>query len=108
AIAQVTNVVGMAPGTSAPTATAPVIGAKTKLVFLNSPTSGTVNTAMTNVQVALEDSSNNVVTTAAPVTITLALNGTGTLSGATPTATSSGIATFGNLTINQAGTFSLT
>jgi hypothetical protein len=84
--------------------TAPV---PAKLAFTVQPSNVAINTSITPaVQVSVEDGSGNVVTTATnAITIAIGTNpGTGTLSGTATANAVAGVATFSNLSINQAGT----
>src|SRR2546425_778569 len=85
------------------------VAAANKVVFVQQPTDTTVGAAIPAVTVQVQDSfSNNVPTSG--ISITMALTtGTGTLSGATTQTTdASGLATFANLSINLAGSKTLT
>ncbi len=86
---------------TAPIAAPPV---PTKLAFVQQPTSLVASTVMSPpVQVAIEDASGKILTTATnSVTVALA-SGTG-LSGALTAAAVNGIATFNGLTVNNIGT----
>jgi hypothetical protein len=78
-----------------------------KLAFLQQPSNASTGATITPaVTVAVQDSTGNTVTTATnPVTLAL---GGGTGLGGTLTATpQNGIATFGNLSVSSAGTFTL-
>ena len=79
-----------------------------RLAYLQQPTNTTASAAITPaVTVTLMDAfGNNVTTTGTPVTIALT-SGTGTLNGTLTRNTSSGIAAFGNLSINLAGSKTL-
>ncbi len=82
-------------------------GPATKLGFLVQPTNTSGGAIISPaVQVAVQDSLSNTVTTATnSVTLAIGANpGGGTLSGTTTVAASSGVATFSNLSINKAGT----
>jgi hypothetical protein len=86
------------------------IQAPTQLVFKQQPGNGIIGKALSPaVTVAVEDSSGATVLGDSS-TVTLTLNG-GTFAGGGTTATAAavnGVATFGNLVINAAGTYSLT
>jgi hypothetical protein len=79
----------------------------TKLAFLQQPSNAlTQATISPAVQVAVEDSNGNTVTTATnPVTLALT-NGTG-LGGTLTVTPQSGVATFSNLTVSNAGTYTV-
>jgi autotransporter-associated beta strand protein len=81
-------------------------GAATQLVFNQQPTNTMVGATISPaVTVQVEDSLGNVVTgDSSNVSVVIAANpGSGTLSGTATVAASSGIATFGTLSINKAG-----
>lgn len=82
--------------------------AAARLVFVQQPTNTTAGAVITPaVTVTLMDAfGNSVATTGTPVTIALA-SGTGILNGTLTRNTSSGIAAFGNLSINLAGSKTL-
>lgn len=86
-------------------------GAKAVLGFVpgNGPSNAVVNTVITPpVLVAVEDASNNVVLSDQTDTITLAIaTGAGTLTGTLTQTVINGVATFSDLQINTAGTFTL-
>ncbi len=81
--------------------------AATKLTFTVQPSNATADSLITPaVAVAIEDASDNVVTTATDV-VTLALgagSGGGALAGTTSVTAVNGVATFSALSINKAGT----
>lgn len=79
-----------------------------KLAFVQQPSNGTTGTAISPaISVAIEDQSGSVVTTDnSPVTLSLA-SGTGTVVGNLTVDAQSGIATFSNITLSQAGTYTL-
>ena len=82
-------------------------GAAAKVVFTAQPTNTTAGAAISPaVQVTVEDSQNNVVTTATnQITIAIGTNpSSGTLSGLAQVNAVAGVATFSNLSINSAGT----
>ena len=84
-----------------------LVGSANKLVFIVQPSSTRVNAPITPaVKVQIQDARGNPVTSATnPVVITLSNNPTGaTLSGTTTVNAAGGLATFGNLTVNTAGT----
>jgi hypothetical protein len=93
-----------ASGSAAVTVTA---AALSQLGFVQQPTNTTVGTAINPaVTVALEDAYGNVVTTDSSDQISLAIGtnpGGGTLSGGGAVTVSAGVATFNNLSINNAG-----
>ncbi|HZN91382.1 MAG TPA: invasin domain 3-containing protein, partial [Myxococcales bacterium] len=77
-------------------------GASNKLAFIVQPADTAAGATITpSIQVALQDAAGNLITTGTAV-VTLALMGTGTLSGSTSVAASGGIATFSNLSIDRA------
>ena len=82
-----------------------VVGAATKLGFLQQPTSAAGGaTIAPPITVEVRDAGGNRVTGGAPHTIDIAiLNGGGTLSGDASNNTSSGLATFSDLSIDLAG-----
>ncbi len=83
-------------------------GTPTHLAFVQEPTSsGAGSTIAPAVTVAVEDANGNVETSDNASQVTLAIGnnpGGGTLSGGAATAVVSGVATFGGLSINRAGT----
>ncbi len=83
-----------------------VAGTATQIGFVQQPTGGTAGATMSQVQVAVEDGSGNVVTTANnSITLSLNQNGnTGTLSGTLTQSAVNGVATFNNLSVSSAGT----
>jgi hypothetical protein len=95
------------PDTSASVQIVPAAAAK--LVYVQQPTGTTVGTTIAPpVTVKLQDAFGNDVTTSG-TQVTMALtSGTGTLRGTLAHSTSSGIVTFGDLSINLAGTKRLT
>jgi hypothetical protein len=86
-----------------------VITTPTKLVFTQQPATGTAGQALSPaIQVKLEDSNGKVVT-GIPTTVTLTLS-SGMFASGSNTATAqsvNGIATFNNLVINAAGSYTL-
>jgi hypothetical protein len=75
------------------------------LLFVQQPTDTTAGQPIIPaVTVEILDQFNNVLTNDNSDTITLSLNGVGTLNGTLTQMVSSGVATFGDLSINQAGT----
>jgi len=81
--------------------------APTKVGFTVQPANSTAGVAISPaVQVAVQDSFDNTVTSAsATITVAIGTNpGSGTLSGTTTVATSGGVATFSNLSIDKSGT----
>ncbi len=77
-------------------------GAANRLAYTAQPCDTVAGVAINpGVQVALQDANGNLITTGSAV-VTLALVGSGTLSGTTSVATSGGIATFSNLFISRA------
>ena len=94
-------------GTLAPIATQPtlnVVGGK--LVFIQNPTNTVAGASITpSVTVQLRDSADTNVYSLGSVTVAIGANpGTGTLSGTKTVAMASGLATFGGLSIDKAGT----
>jgi hypothetical protein len=82
-------------------------GVASKLVFSVQPSSATAGAAISPaVQVTIEDSQNNIVTTAVnQITIAIGTNpSSGTLSGTVQANAVAGVATFSTLSINNAGT----
>src|SRR5205823_3007706 len=82
-------------------------GAATQLVFSVQPTSATAGSAITPaVQVTAQDAQGNTVTGfAGSVTVALGANpGSGTLSGTKTVSALAGVATFGDLSLDKAGT----
>jgi hypothetical protein len=83
------------------------VGPAAKLVFTVQPGNAVAGVAMTPaVKVAVQDAQGNTVTTAT-TSITLAIGtnpASGTLAGTTTVAAVSGVATFANVSINNAGT----
>ncbi len=86
-----------------------VPGATAKLVYMQQPTGTTVGTTIAPpVTLKLQDAfGNDVTTSGTQVTIALT-SGTGTLRGTLTHSTSSGVVTFGDLSINIVGTKKLT
>jgi len=85
-------------------------GSPTQLVWTQQPSNvaagGTMSPAVT---VTVEDANNNVVTTASgTVTLALTTPGGATLTGGGPITVSSGVATFGSLSVNLANTYTFT
>ena len=80
-------------------------GAATQLVFTAQPTTTAHGTTIAAVSVSVEDATNQVVTSStATVALTILANpGGGTLSGTTSVAAVNGVATFVDLSINNAG-----
>ena len=85
-----------------------VAGAASKLAFTAQPTNTTAGMTITPaVGVSVEDSSGNLETTDNTTSVTVAIGanpGSGTLSGTLTHPVSGGMASFGNLSINNAGT----
>src|SRR5207244_949209 len=98
---------GVALGGCSGSTSGPVQPAATKLVFTVQPSNagaGAVNTPA--VQVTVQDAQGNIVTTAT-TSITLAIGtnpASGALAGTTTVAAVNGVATFANVSINNAGT----
>jgi hypothetical protein len=84
-------------------------GSADVLSFFGQPTSATAGQQMAAVEVGAIDSVSALDTTfTGGITITLASNPTGAaLSGTTTVRAASGVATFSNLTIDKAGTYTL-
>src|SRR5579872_1293376 len=82
------------------------VGPATKLAFTSQPSNAAAGTGAISATVSIEDASGNVVTTATnQVTIAIGTNpGSGALSGTATATATAGVATFSNLTINNAGT----
>jgi len=79
------------------------------LRFSAQPTQGSPNTALSNLQMQVVDSQNNLVGATVPVTLSLTSNPTGAvLSGTTSGNTVSGTIDFSNLAINLKGTYRIT
>jgi hypothetical protein len=97
---------GLAVGTSNSFNVAP--GSASKLVFLNQPANAGVSSAISPaVQVAIEDSAGNIITSSsATITLALGMAGSATLTGGSASA-SMGVATFNNLKVDTAGTYTL-
>jgi hypothetical protein len=89
------------------TITAPSLPTAVKLAFSVQPSNAATQATLTPaVQVSVEDSSGTVVTTATnPVTLAL-VGGTG-LAGTLTATPQNGVATFSNLTVSNAGTYTL-
>ncbi|MGQ0505542.1 MAG: hypothetical protein ACT4TC_09495, partial [Myxococcaceae bacterium] len=86
---------------------APAFGAASRLAFNVQPSNAAAGASLSPaVRVAIQDSSGNTVaTSAASVTLAIGTNpGTSTLSGTVTASAVSGIATFSNLSLNNAGT----
>ncbi|MEI6234671.1 MAG: PKD domain-containing protein [Planctomycetota bacterium] len=81
------------------------IGAPTQLVFLSQPS--VTGTALSSVQVALEDASGNVTTATDNIVMSLVGTGTPTLGGTKTVAMIAGTATFSDLTVVTAGSYTL-
>jgi uncharacterized repeat protein (TIGR01451 family) len=83
-------------------------GAAEKLVYLKQPTNTTAGSTITPaVEVAVEDQYGNILTSDND-NITISINtGPGSLNGTLTVPASGGIATFGDLSINKAGTYTL-
>ena len=83
-----------------------IYGVKTKLAFTTQPSTTTAGATMPTVRVTIQDAANNRVATATDsVTIAIGTNpATGTLSGTLKVAAVAGVATFSNLSINNAAT----
>ena len=79
------------------------------LVFVFQPSNTIVNTTMSTVQVAVEDTLGAVdVTATGGVTVSLTTPAGATLSGTTTQPLASGVANFTDLSVNIAGTYTLT
>lgn len=86
------------------------VGTAAKLGFSVQPTQTSANSSITPaVQVQVQDAGGNLVTSATnTISLTLGDNGEGaTLGGTTSVAASGGTATFSNLTVNLAGSYTL-
>lgn len=97
---------GSAVSSSLPTITV-TPGAATHLGFLSQPSNATANTSITPaVQVVAQDAGGNLATGfSGNITVAIGANpGSGTLSGTTTVAASSGASSFSNLSINKSGT----
>ena len=83
-----------------------IAGTAAKLAFAQQPTNSTAGASITPaVTVLIQDANGSTVTNdTSSVTLTIAANpGSGTLAGTTTVAAVNGVATFGNLSINNAG-----
>ena len=84
------------------------VGPAAKLGFHIQPTNTVAGASITPaIQVEIEDAGGNRVTSGGPVSVGVAIlnnAGGGTLSGTTPKNSSSGLATFNNISINKTGT----
>ena len=81
-------------------------GSGSKLVFTTQPPAGATAGQPFSAVVTVEDAGGNVVTGASvPVTISSSPNG---VAGTTTVSTTNGVATFNNLTVNNAGSYTLT
>jgi uncharacterized repeat protein (TIGR03803 family) len=78
--------------------------AASKVAFLQTPTSGTASSTLGTVQVAIEDTYGNTVTSS---TATVTITGSN-LSGTTSAAAVAGVATFNNLILTTPGAYTLT
>jgi hypothetical protein len=79
----------------------------TKLVVTQSPSNALLNATLNPLVVDLEDANGNLVTSAnSDVTLTLA-GGNGTLNGTLTVAADAGVATFSDLSVDTAGTYTL-
>jgi hypothetical protein len=98
-----TAVTGSATVTVAP-------AAASQLEFLQQPQSGTINETLATVKVELLDNFNNVLTNDNTDSVQLALTNPGgaTLNGGQAQTVSGGVATFGSLSMNALGTYTLT
>ncbi len=85
-----------------------VAGAKSKLVFAMQPSSAVSGSAISpNISVTLEDAHGNIISSDSSSVVTLAIQdnpGNGNLSGIATAVANSGVATFGALSMNKAGT----
>jgi len=86
------------------------VGAASQLAYQQTPSTGTAGTALSpSIKVAVEDSSGNVVTSdTSTVTITIA-SGPGSFAAGSTTSVAAvnGVATFSNLILDTAGTYTL-
>jgi outer membrane protein assembly factor BamB len=84
------------------------LGAATKLAFVQGPTNAVAGAVISPaVTVAVEDANNNVITSDNTDVVNLAIGtnpAQGTLTGTTTVTVNQGVATFSNLSINNAGT----
>jgi hypothetical protein len=96
---------------TAVTSTAFTVAAATasKVIFTTSPTSGSVNTALSAIAVSVEDAFGNIVTTdKSTVTISVSSGVSGAaLSGTLAVAASSGVAKFSTLKLSKSGSYTL-
>ncbi len=88
-----------------PGSVAAAVGPATQLVFTTQPTTTSFGAIIPDVTVSVEDASNAVVTTStATVALSILANpGGGTLSGTVSVAAANGVATFSDLSIDNAG-----
>ncbi len=78
-----------------------------QLVFVQQPSSALAGAAISpSVEVAIETAGGSVIDSNATITLSLA-SGSGSLAGTTTVQASDGVATFSNLSVGSAGTFSL-
>jgi len=84
-------------------------GAAAKVVFTTQPPASRQSNATFSTAVSVEDAAGNVVTTnTSNVTVALTTAGGATLGGTTTVAAVNGVATFGNLSVDKVGTYTLT
>ncbi|MCP4985024.1 MAG: hemagglutinin, partial [Colwellia sp.] len=82
-------------------------GSATQVVFTQEPTAATAGTDFSpTITAEIRDGSNNLVSSTANVTLSIN-SGTGTLNGTLTVAAVGGVATFNNININEAGSFTL-
>lgn len=94
---------GLATATTTPFAVVP--GVPAVLAFGQQPTSANTGAVITPaVNVRIEDSSGNLTSSNAQITVSLGNPGSATLGGTATITASNGVATFANLTVNQPGT----
>lgn len=84
-------------------------GAANRVKFSAQPTNTVAGAAMTPaVTVRIEDAFGNLTTSAADVSVALTAPGGAVLSGTSPQPAAAGVASFGNLSVNKVGTYTLT
>lgn len=86
-----------------------VFGPATKLAFTTQPVGGTASQTLTTFRVSIQDASGNTATTATnTITLTIAPSAGVTLGGTVSAPAVAGVATFTNITVSAAGTYTLT
>jgi hypothetical protein len=104
-------VIGASDGTLTKAASASITIAPalaSKLVIMETPDSGTAGTALSSLQIAVEDQFGNIVTSnTSTITVTVSSGGSFGSSSTTKVAAVSGIATFSNLIPSAKGTYTL-